>query len=195
MNRPFFPRILLPVFCGMTLAACQSGSDNAVAEKTSVATAAVHSRPEMPAERPKTSPGKPSAPITIDYEIMGKPVIGIPLSINVKISSALDQPIRVNYRINDSTSLMFTNAQSRTVSLLPAGDEAYPAEQVTVIPQREGRLFLNVSAEIETDVGMMAKVMAIPIQVGRRRPAPQVSGELTTGEAGEALISLPAKEE
>ncbi len=195
MSGLLFSRLSLLTLCGLTLTACQSGSDDAATGGTVVAAAAVHSKPEVPAERPKSSPGKPSAPITIDYEIMGKPVIGVPLSINVKISSALDHPIRVNYRINDSTSLMFTTAQSRTVSLLPAGDEAYSAQQVTVIPQREGRLFLNVSAEIETDVGMMARVMAIPIQVGRRRSTPQVSGELTTGGDGEALISLPAKEE
>ena len=123
------------------------------------------------------------------------PVVGIPLSINVKVSSALDQPIRVIYRINDTTSLMFSDAQSETVSLVPIGDQAYSAEQVTVIPQREGRLFLNISAEIDTEIGKMSKVMAIPIQVGSVRPTPQVNGELTTGEDGEALISMPAKEE
>ena len=100
----------------------------------------------------------PSAPINIDYEIMGKPVVGIPLSINVKISSGLDQPIRVNYRINDTTSLIFSDAQSETVSLVPVGDDAYSSEQVTVIPQREGRLFLNVSAEIETDIGNVVPI-------------------------------------
>ena len=41
----------------------------------------------------------------------------------------------------------------------------------------------------------MARVMAVPIQVGNVRPTLQVNGELTTGEEGEALISMPAKEE
>ncbi len=195
MNQLFFARFSLLVFCGFALAACQGGGDDLAGGETSGTAKTVHSKPAMPADKPKTSPGKPSAPIHIDYEIMGKPVVGIPLSINVKVSSGLDQPIRVNYRIVDTTSLMFSDAQSETVSLVPVGDEAYSSEQVTVIPQREGRLFLNVSAEIETDVGMMAKVMAIPIQVGSLRPTPQVNGELTTGEDGEALISMPAKEE
>ncbi len=197
MNRTLIAHFSL--VCGYALAACQSGSDNvagAGAENSSAKTATVvHSKPASAVDAPRRSPGSPSAPINIDYEIMGTPVVGIPLSINVKISSGLDQPIRVNYRINDTSSLMFSNAQSETVSLVPVGDEAYSAEQVTVIPQREGRLFLNVSAEIETDIGMMARVMAIPIQVGSLRPTPQVNGVLTTGEDGEALISMPAKED
>jgi len=182
---------------GLGLAACQSGDDEvAGSDRTNAKTAtAVHTKPAAPADAPRASPGKPSAPINIDYEIMGTPVIGVPLSINVRISSALDQPVTVNYRINDTTSLMFTTAQSERVSLIPVGDETFSAEQVTVIPQREGRLYLNVSAEIETEIGMMAKVMAIPIQVGSFRPTPQVNGELITGDDGEALLSMPAKED
>ena len=189
MNRLLSVFVSSAVIVG--LAACGGGSDDAAA----AAGKAVHSRPEAAVAAPQRSPGKPSAPISIDYEIMGMPVVGIPLSINVTVSSELDEPITVNYRINDSTSLMFTEAQSERVSLVPAGEQGFSVEQVTVIPQREGRLFLNVSAEIETEVGMMAKVMAIPIQVGSLRAAPQVNGELTSGDAGEALISMPAKEE
>jgi hypothetical protein len=173
------------------LAACSGGNDDAVA----AAGKAVHSKPEQAAAAPQRSPGNASVPINIDYEIIGMPVVGIPLSINVKVSSELDEPITVNYRINDSTSLMFNEAQSERISLVPVGEQGFSVEQVTVIPQREGRLFLNVSAEIETEVGMMARVMAIPIQVGSLRAAPQVNGELTSGDAGEALISMPAKEE
>jgi len=198
MNRIPVARFSLLVICGFGLAACQSGSDNGAGSETSDAktATAVHSKPAPPEKAaPRTSPGKPSAPINIDYEILGQPVIGIPLSINVKVSSGLDQPITVNYRINDTTSLMFSDAQAERVSLRPVGDATFSTEQVTVIPQREGRLFLNVSAEIETESGMMAKVMAIPIQVGSRRPTPRVNGELTTGEEGEALISMPAKED
>ncbi len=199
MNRTSLARISLVVFCGFGLAACPSGSDDvagAGSETSSTKTAtAAHSKPAPPVDAPRRSPGKPAAPINIDYEIMGTPIVGIPLSINVKVSSTLDQPIRLNYRIIDATSLMFSDAQAQRVSLVPIGDEAFSTEQVTVIPQREGRLFLNVSAEIETEVGMMARVMAIPIQVGSLRPTPQVNGELITGDDGEALISMPAKEE
>ncbi len=187
MNRISSARFSWLVFCGLALTACQNDSDNVSGGETAGEATTVHSKPES-SDRPadsaanlRTAPGKP-APINIEYEIMGMPVVGIPLSINVKVSSGLDQPIRVNYRINDTTSLMFSEAQSETVSLVPVGDEAYSAEQVTVIPQREGRLFLNISAEFDTDNGTIARVMAVPIQVGRLRPTAQMHGELTSGE-------------
>jgi hypothetical protein len=143
---------LLLVLFGLALAACQGDAGDPAGSEADTTAGTVHSKPKSAAE-PRTSAGKPSAPINLDYEIMGKPVIGLPLSINLKISSALDRPIRVNYRINDTTSLVFSDVQAETVSLVPIGDEAYSAEQVTVIPQREGRLYLNVSAEIDTEIG------------------------------------------
>lgn len=194
MNRKPSARILLLLFSGLALAACQSGDDVPAGSATPAKPSALHSKPDKAGE-PRRSPGKPSAPIHIDYEIMGMAVVGVPLSINVKVTSALDKEITVNYRIADSMSLMFTNAQARRVLLVPVGDDAFSPEQVTVIPQREGRLFLTVSAEVETEVGTMSRVMAIPIQVGSQRPAPQLNGELTAGEEGEALISMPAKED
>ena len=199
MNRILIARFPLVVFCGYALTACQNGSDNAAsadAESLSGKTATVvRSKPAPSVDALRMSLRKPSAPISIDYEIIGTPVVGIPLSINVQVSSTLNQPIRMNYRIIDTTSLMFSDAQAQSVSLISVDEEVFATEQVTVVPQREGRLYLNVSAEIETEFGMMAKVMAIPIQVGSLRPALPLNGTLTIGEDGEALISMPAKEE
>ena len=190
MNRNFLLRLSLAAVCGFGLAACGNGG-----EQHAGTDSVVHTKPAASDAELKTSSGKPSPPIRIDYEILGTPVIGLPLSINVNVSSSLEQAITVNYRINDTTSLAFSDAQARTVSIVPVGDESFSAEQVTVIPQREGRLYLNVAAEIDTEIGKMTRSIAIPIQVGSLRPAPKVSGELTEGDAGEALISMPAKED
>lgn len=111
-----------------------------------------------------------AAPITLDYEMLGRPVVGMPLSINVTVTADLDTPLTLVYRINETTGLRFAEAQSQRVSLLPVDERIAATEQVTVIPQREGRLFLNVSAETETESGKLARVMAIPIQVAVRRP-------------------------
>ena len=196
MNRIFIIHVSLIVFCVYTLTACQNGSDNVTdVESVNEKKAAVMRSKSVSMDAPRMSLRKPSAPISIDYEIIGTPVIGIPLSINVKVSSTLNQPVRMNYRIIDTTSLMFTDAQAQSISLILVDSEAFATEQVTVVPQREGRLYLNVSAEIETELGMMAKVMAIPIQVGSLQPSLPLNGTITIGEDGEALISMPAKEE
>jgi hypothetical protein len=67
-------------------------------------------------------------------------------------------------------------------------------QQVAVVPQREGRLYINVSAEVETAGGTIIKSMAIPIQVGNAPVQPQLNGELKEGPDGETVISMPAQQ-
>jgi hypothetical protein len=72
-------------------------------------------------------------------------------------------------------------------------------QQVAVVPQREGRLYINVSAEVETAGGTIIKSMAIPIQVGNapvqpQLKQPQLNGELKEGPDGETVISMPAQQ-
>jgi hypothetical protein len=87
--------------------------------------------------------------------------------------------------------MQFPEAQPPTVSLAPSTDELSSFQQVRVIPLREGRLFLNVSADIETDDGTMTTVTAIPIQVGATSiRVPQQHGVETTDENGEAIKVL-----
>ena len=63
--------------------------------------------------------------------------------------------------------------------------------QATIIPLREGRLYLNVSASIETEEGTMSTVTAIPVQVGEGGREVEENGTLSTDENGEAIRSLP----
>jgi hypothetical protein len=55
-------------------------------------------------------------------------------------------------------------------------------------------LFLNVSAEVQTENGMMFRSVAIPIQVGAGSRAPAVNGEIRETADGEQVISMPASE-
>ena len=72
----------------------------------------------------------------------------------------------------------------------PAANEDFIAQQVTVIPQRDGRLYLNVGASVETESGSMSSTMAIPIQVGSGARELQEDGELQLDENGEAVRVL-----
>jgi hypothetical protein len=143
----------------------------------------------------QSSPGKISAPININYSITGNPIVGMPVGINIEVSSEIDdREILLHYRVNEYGSLIFPETQVQSVSLLPLADAVSRSQQVTVVPQREGRIYLVVSAEIETDGGTMIKSMSIPIQVGRAPREAKSNGNLVKDADGEAGISMPATE-
>jgi hypothetical protein len=105
-------------------------------------------------------------PVDIAYQVLGNPVVGSPVAVNLQVSSAVARvPVVLSYRVNDATSMTFPGAQASRVELVTAGPGEDNLQQVTVIPQREGRLYLNVTAEIRTDGGAALKSIAVPILV------------------------------
>ena len=134
---------------------------------------------------------KPGSPYAISYRIVGTPVVGSPLTIDLRVDSKHGpQPVSLEYRIIDATSLMLAESQPRNVRMEPAANEDSFRQQVTVIPQREGRFYLNVSASMETDSGTISTVTAIPIQVGNAPRILQQNGEEQLDENGEAVRVL-----
>ena len=139
------------------------------------------------------SPGKPQAPINIDYEIVGSPIVGAPVQINVDVSSGAG-PVTVQYNITDTSALVFQQGQVQRWEIAdPSADVA--VQQLSVIPQREGRLYVNVSAEVMTPSGSMIRSMAIPIKVGAAPVQATPNGEVVEGVDGETVISLPAQQD
>lgn len=140
------------------------------------------------------SPGKPSAPVDIEYQVLGTPLLGQPVAVEIRlISEQPGQLMRVNYFINDADSLAFADTQPRSIDVEIPRDEPYAARQVRVVPQREGRVYLNVTAEVTTANGMMLKSIAVPISVGSNAVSLELNGELRQTD-GETVISLPARE-
>lgn len=171
----------------LSLAACNGGSSDAPA--------AAPAADKAQAADANRSPGKPSAPIDIRYKILGTPVVGQPVAIEIELATSLTgRPLDVSYFINDSDSLMFPDAQPQRISLAVPEAEKRAARQVTVVPQREGRVYLNVTVEMESDAGMVLKSMSIPLVVGFDAAAPEMNGELVEGADGETVISMPAQE-
>jgi len=187
-------RSTIAVLAGLLFAGCQEAGREAGHSGDAGNEAPVSRAATEPVEV-ATSAGKPSAPLSIDYAIIGTPVVGQPVSINLEVSSSLrNRPVTLNYRINDARNLTFPEAQAQRVALAAFGDTDRVSQQVTVVPQREGRLYLNVYAEVETAEGTLLKSVAIPIQVGRAPAQPQTNGEPRQGPDGETVISLPAEE-
>ena len=181
------PKILVLTLAAMSLLACgDDAADRGAApavKKTAVS-----------GNSGKRSPGKPSAPISIDYEVLGKAIVGLPVAINVEVRGTRDDigPVAVSYTINDTSALLFQEGQVERLEIDDASEAT--VQQLAVIPQREGRLYINVSVEVQTPGGSMIKSMAIPIQVGSAPVPLKTGGELKEGPDGETVQSMPARE-
>jgi hypothetical protein len=171
-------------------ACSDSGEENA---SENMAESPATTAPEA-GSKPGRSDGqtiKLKGPVSISYKIIGAPIIGQAVAVDLQIVSNVGaQAITLTYRVNDTTAMQFPEAQPPSVSMA-ATDSAEPqTQQVRIVPLREGRLFLNVSASIETDGGTISTVTAIPIQVGSAVRQPQEDGTVTTDENGEAIRVL-----
>jgi hypothetical protein len=134
---------------------------------------------------------KPGSPYSVSYRIIGTPIVGSPVTVNLRVESNQGtQPLNLEYRINDATSMVLGESQPATVRMEFATNETAFTQQVTIIPQREGRFYLNVSAYFETADGTMSTVTAIPIQVGVGSRELQPHGEVQLDENDEAVRVL-----
>ena len=183
MNRA----ILFSIATLFLLAACDSDESTETAQ--TVASAA-----KMDADTLRTS--KIQGPIAISYRVIGTPIVGSPVALDLQFKSTLGTvPYTVTFRVNDPTAMQMPDAQSATISISPSSNNESVARQVTVVPLREGRLYLNVAAVVETESGSMQSVIAIPIQVGPAAPRKLLeNGQVTSDENGELIRTLPAKE-
>lgn len=188
MRRPTI-LFLLAVFA---LAACGNESQ-APAEDDDTADKA-QAMDAKPAPSYDGTVAKPGAPFQISYDIIGTPIVGSPVAIDLRVTSTLGpQMIRLDYRIPDDTSMMLHEAQPARIEAELAADRDFVAQRVTIIPQREGRLFLNVGASLETSDGRTTTMVAIPIQVGEGGRKLEEQGELATDEEGEAIRVLTSE--
>ncbi len=140
------------------------------------------------------TPARPGTMFKVDYRIVGTPVVGSPVSIDLDIRSTLgDEPINVGYQVPDPSALAMDEAQPRSLTRAPLAGESSIRERVTVIPQREGRLFINVSASRSNDDGSASTMISIPIHVGNVDTSLQEHGRLETDEEGETTRVLSSE--
>jgi hypothetical protein len=139
------------------------------------------------------TPARPGTLFKVDYRIIGTPVVGSPVSIDLEIESTLgDEPVEIGYQIPDPSALAMDEAQPRTLTRAPLAGERRIRERVTVIPQREGRLFINVRTSRSDDDGSASTMISIPIHVGNVDTSLRERGELETDAEGEATRILPS---
>ncbi len=105
-------------------------------------------------------------PVSFSYDVIGAPIVGQPVAVAVTVESTIsDRPMTLRYRAPEAESLTFPDGQAETVNLPSFGDAGPQTRQITVVPQRDGRVFLTVSVSVETDTGAVVRSQSVPIDV------------------------------
>jgi hypothetical protein len=137
---------------------------------------------------------KIGSPFSISYKIIGTPLVGSPVTIQLRVISAFATPrAEISYSIPDDSSMVLHEAQPQSVAAEFADNETWVDQRVTIVPMREGRIYLNVAASAQAPDGRTMTMMAIPIQVGQGGRELEENGELSTDEDGEAIRVLTSE--
>lgn len=142
----------------------------------------------VPAKAAYTSPGKPSAPVTLNYEWLGTPALGQPITLRLSFSAQGEAAdLRLRYAGEGAVSLRAGGEEQVSLRAEPA-----PVRELVVVPSREGLHHVNVFVEL----GDRARAFSIPLQVGKvdMKTLLKPQGKLVQTPEGQTLISLPAEE-
>ncbi|MEX1032417.1 MAG: hypothetical protein WDZ30_03580 [Cellvibrionaceae bacterium] len=157
------------------------------------------------AELPSAIRGKPSAPISVEYVIEGTPVAGQTVELELTFTNSHDgSSIYVSYRSADADALSFvtTPAEKMPIIMHKENGRGKGKHRLRLVPRKEGRHYLNVLMELETEMGQLVKSTSIPIDVAslgaqlQNKPDRQTpQRDVQVDSEGEAIISMPAREE
>jgi hypothetical protein len=139
-----------------------------------------------------SSPGKPSAPINLDYSFNGKPTLGKPLSVNIKLSATHNaKPVKAALKY--SPELIENKAVSK-MNFKSSPQES--SQAITITPIENGIYFINIQASTEVNGQTMYKAFSIPVAVGEvdweEHTKPE--GTINNDSQGGKVISFPAAE-
>lgn len=175
-------------------ARAQAGADARVPAGADAPEHAASAGQAAPAHE-RRSPGKPTAPISIDHEWLEPPALGRGLRLRISISSsrALGD---VTIRLAGGDGLVVDAASAETRAGALAADETHTFEPA-VLAATPGRHYLAVSVTAVIDGAAQTRSVAIPVRLDGDGAA---SDESPAGEAGDRakdtdrVRSLPAEQ-
>ena len=104
----------------------------------------------------------------IKYDIQGKPIIGQAVSVKLIFDGSLEsEQIQIEFKIEDPSSMIFSESQVEKINLQynKIKNDNIFIQNVSIIPQKTGRIFLNVILSYEIKSGIVSIMKAIPIYV------------------------------
>lgn len=177
MMKPFAITISL-----LTLSVAASAvADSSVAKEASPAIRAVQNKtaPRADGFTPMAAKSNHSG-VSLAYQIEGTPEVGKPLTIRLQVASKA--PALVTLRSSEGLASITPDAID-----VPAGASA--EHTVTVVPQAQGRFYLNVFSAANG----RSSASAIAVQVGNQTAQFKPTGKLQVAPSGERVMAVPVK--
>jgi len=141
------------------------------------------------------SPGKPQPPIRIEYQLSKDIQVGVPTVIHLSLTPMVDaKQVLLRYRAPtgiDSGDPQMTFTFGPTQAATPI------QQDITVIPQSEGRFRIIISVMIASQHGGAgSRSMSIPLVVGNPPPVSlKPAGKISKDAQGQAIEVTPAQEQ
>lgn len=138
--------------------------------------------------------GKPTAPISISYAVPEKADVGESITVTVEFKTLSDAN-RLKLKLTAGKGLDLTSGEYEIDYGNQSMNSAF-SETVTVVPQTEGILYLNVFVTGTFHGNTMVRTGAVPINAGRNvRQMLKKPSQVTTDSEGQKIIIMPAEEE
>lgn len=150
----------------------------------------------MPMQNAKAAyPGKPTAPVRINYQLSKTIQPGLPVVVSISITPLVDaQQLSLHYTMEGALTSGDPQPQ---FNFGPTTANTTLQQDITVIPQAEGSYRIIVSVSIDNPQGHTgSRSMSIPIVVGNPSPTTlKPQGTMDKDAHGKPIIVTPAKED
>jgi hypothetical protein len=165
----------------LSLVACAQASGSADTPDTAAGKAALSAAKARKDGFTPLAAKKGGSGVDMAYRIEGTPAVGSPLTIRVTMASSADA--QVTLRADDGLTL---NRPDQVLTALAGQTAEYT---ITVVPQAEGRFYLNLFSE----AAGRGSATSIAVQVGKGAVQLKPAGNVQVLPSGERVISVPAQ--
>ena len=140
------------------------------------------------------SPGKPAAPINLDYEVKGQLQTGGEIVVKLAFSGIDAGTVTASVR-PDPGLVRIDSSEDLRLPVQQKGGAA-AGQEIRLIPEKDGIYYVNIFATLAINGEQQYKSFAIPLEVGQVDWAEHLKpqGELKDDGLGNTIIALPATE-
>lgn len=141
---------------------------------------------------------KPGAAVDIRYEILSKPAVGVPVTMEIVLvpNAGVDS---LDAKISGMDGVTLAGDLSMHFDKVEAG-KSY-RHTVSLLPDRTGIFYITVTATTQIHGQGLARTFSIPFAVGEavaqqkaQAPAGDAARQVSRDATGEAIESMPAQE-